>query len=415
MMRGWAGVPGREVWHSRGDGGAIDSGIAMQNSLSLAHPIWFVPVLLFGACIGSFLNVVIHRVPLGLSVHEPKRSFCPKCKALIPMRLNIPLVSWLWLRGKCAHCKAPIAFRYFAVEVLTALLFAAMWGFVTHALPLGSNLRPEFAMILPLWIMAALFMAIVFIDAEHMVIPLSFTTATSLAGVGAAALWPRLPDLAGWFPGDPSVMAGIWHAAIGWTIGFCGLWMVVLLGKVAFGKRRMEFERPVDWRLVEHSDDDEPIWFEMNGERTGWWDMFFRKSDRLVIEATEVSLNGEKVAAGIVTIRETGIELPGGRTVAIEEIQSLEGKARRAVIPREAMGMGDVHLLGSIGAFFGWTGVFFSLFSASIYAIVAALLGRIGFGRRLPFGPFLIFGALTWMFGGWKVARWYFDLLAGGI
>ena len=71
---------------------------------SLAHPIWFVPAFLIGACIGSFLNVVIYRVPLGLSVNEPKRSFCPKCKAAIPMSLNIPLLSWLWLRGKCSNC-----------------------------------------------------------------------------------------------------------------------------------------------------------------------------------------------------------------------------------------------------------------------------------------------------------------------
>lgn len=386
----------------------------MQIFPSLAHPVWYAPALLIGACIGSFLNVVIYRVPLGLSVNEPKRSFCPKCKADIPMRLNIPLVSWLWLRGRCANCKAPIAFRYFAVELLTALLFGAMWWFVRDALALGSVLHPELAIILPLWIMAALFMAITFIDAEHMVIPVSFTTAVSLAGLGAAALWPRLPDLAGWFPGDPTMAAGIQHAVIGWIIGFCGLWVVVRLGKLAFGKKKMEFQDPVDWRLIEPANDEEPIWFEMNGEKTGWWDIFFRKTDRLVIEATEVRLNGESIEAGVVTIRETGVDLPGGRAVPIEEIQSLSGMALRAVIPREAMGMGDVHLLGSIGAFFGWTGVFFSLFSASLYAVVAAVLGRIGFGMRLPFGPFLILGALTWMFGGWKIARWYFELLAGG-
>ena len=65
------------------------------------HWLWLIPAFLIGACIGSFLNVVIYRVPLGMSVNEPKRSFCPKCKNPIPMRLNFPLVSWLWLRGKC--------------------------------------------------------------------------------------------------------------------------------------------------------------------------------------------------------------------------------------------------------------------------------------------------------------------------
>ena len=71
------------------------------------HWLWYIPAIFIGACIGSFLNVVIYRVPLGLSVNEPKRSFCPHCKKPIPLKRNIPLVSWLMLRGKCADCGAP--------------------------------------------------------------------------------------------------------------------------------------------------------------------------------------------------------------------------------------------------------------------------------------------------------------------
>ncbi len=389
----------------------LNAAILIQIFPSLVHLVWYVPAFLIGACIGSFLNVVIYRVPLGLSVNEPKRSFCPKCKGDIPMRLNIPLVSWLWLRGKCKNCKAPIAFRYFAVELLTALLFAAIWWFVQSSIPLGSFLKPEMGALLPLWIMAGLFVAITFIDAEHLVIPLSFTWASSIAGLAAAALWPKLPDLAGWATGDPLLADGLKQSVLGWVIGFFGLWVIVLLGKLAFGKKKMEFPNPVDWKLVEPENEEDPIWFEMNGERTGWWDIFFRKTDRLVIEATEVRANGGDVGAGVVTIREDRVELPGGKIIPIEELKSLEGKAPRAVIPREAMGMGDVHLMGAIGAFFGWAGVFFSLFAASLYAIIAAVLGRVGFGMRLPFGPFLILGALSWMFGGWKIAQWYFETL----
>ena len=151
----------------------------------------------------------------------------------------------------------------------------------------------------------------------------------------------------------------------------------------------------------------------MDGERLAWWDIFFRKTDRLIVECSELRLDGEPVEAGTLVIRETGIELPDGRKVPIEEVKSLDGKAARAVIPREAMGMGDVHLMGAIGAFFGWTGVFFSLFAASLFAIVAAMLGRVGFGVRLPFGPFLILGAFIWIFGGWRMAQWYFESLVG--
>jgi hypothetical protein len=77
-------------------------------------PCWFLPAAcaLIGACIGSFLNVVIYRLPRNLSINEPKRSFCPACKKSIPWYRNIPVASWLILRGKCANCHSRISFRY---------------------------------------------------------------------------------------------------------------------------------------------------------------------------------------------------------------------------------------------------------------------------------------------------------------
>ena len=77
-----------------------------------------------GLAIGSFLNVVIYRVPRKMSVVSP-RSFCPNCSSVISSRDNIPVVSWLLLKGKCRVCKAEISPRYLVVELLCALLFAA--------------------------------------------------------------------------------------------------------------------------------------------------------------------------------------------------------------------------------------------------------------------------------------------------
>jgi leader peptidase (prepilin peptidase)/N-methyltransferase len=80
---------------------------------------------LLGLAIGSFLNVVVHRVPIGQSLSRP-RSACPGCSAPIASRDNIPLVSWLALRGRCRHCRAPISVRYVLVELATGGLFAAV-------------------------------------------------------------------------------------------------------------------------------------------------------------------------------------------------------------------------------------------------------------------------------------------------
>ncbi len=83
--------------------------------------LFFVFVL--GTMFGSFFNVCIYRLPKELSVIKP-RSFCPNCKKTIPWYYNIPIFSWLYLRGKCAYCGAKISFRYFFIEFLTGLIFA---------------------------------------------------------------------------------------------------------------------------------------------------------------------------------------------------------------------------------------------------------------------------------------------------
>ena len=90
---------------------------------------------LFGLVFGSFLNVCIYRLPRQMSVVSP-RSACPRCHQPIAGYDNIPVLSWLLLRGRCRHCQAPISFRYAAVELLTGLLFLACY------LRLDSRWRP---------------------------------------------------------------------------------------------------------------------------------------------------------------------------------------------------------------------------------------------------------------------------------
>src|SRR5437762_13465884 len=87
---------------------------------------WSVVFFIFGSIVGSFLNVCIHRMPLGESVVTPP-SHCPHCKYSIPWFLNLPLITWLYLGGNCRNCAAPISIRYFLVELLTATLFRCRW------------------------------------------------------------------------------------------------------------------------------------------------------------------------------------------------------------------------------------------------------------------------------------------------
>ncbi|MDW7643682.1 MAG: prepilin peptidase [Desulfuromonadales bacterium] len=114
---------------------------------------------ILGAVIGSFLNVCIYRVPAGESVISPP-SRCPQCGAGIRWYQNIPILSWIFLRGRCASCRTPIPWRYPAVEALTGGLFLlVLWTFELQAATLVY------------WLFAALLVVITFIDLDHQIIP----------------------------------------------------------------------------------------------------------------------------------------------------------------------------------------------------------------------------------------------------
>jgi leader peptidase (prepilin peptidase)/N-methyltransferase len=181
-----------------------------------------------GASIGSFLNVCIYRLPRDLSVNNPKRSFCPACNYPIPWTQNVPLLSWLILGGKCANCRARISFRYFAVELLTGLLFLGVW---LHVWP------ERWVLAFPYWILVSLFVVATFIDFEHFIIPDEITWGGVAAGVVLSLAMPALQGV------DSNLMGGVW-AVIGAASGYFTLWGVVELGKKAFGKKRVVFNTP---------------------------------------------------------------------------------------------------------------------------------------------------------------------------
>jgi leader peptidase (prepilin peptidase)/N-methyltransferase len=245
-----------------------------------------VVAALFGLTVGSFLNVVIHRLPRGESLVAP-RSRCPSCGAPIAARDNFPVLSWLILRGRCRACRAPIGVRYPAIELANAVLWALVFRFAPSWGDAASGA-----------LLASACLALLAIDYDHQILP----------------DWITLPGIAaGLALSFASVMRTPLSALLGAALGAGGLWLVAF---------------------------------------------------------------------------------------AYEKIAGQEG-----------MGLGDVKMLGMVGAFLGPAGVVVTILAASLSGSVvglALILSKGGDGKtRLPFGVFLAIGAVgAWFVGEPLVARY---------
>lgn len=198
---------------------------AEQGSI-VGFPGWtWLLGFLIGSCIGSFLNVVVYRVPRGLSLSQPKNSFCPACRHPLGVAELVPIFSWLALRGRCRHCGVRIHPRYMLVELLTGTLFALLWH---------QHLVVEFdpAKALAYAFASATLVAIVFIDFELYIIPDSVNAFLALVGIAWNA-WLYVagrPEATVW--GIPSALAG-------WIVGTLAIWLILLFGRALFGKDAM--------------------------------------------------------------------------------------------------------------------------------------------------------------------------------
>jgi len=193
--------------------------------LHLVPPIvGYVIAGVFGAIIGSFLNVVVHRVPNEESIVFPN-SRCPSCGAAIAFYDNIPVLSYIVLRAKCRHCKEHISFRYPAVELLTAALFVAVAWHDGLSVALPFDL-----------IFTSSLLALVFIDAEHMILPNVITYPGIVFALVARIVIPLLsgtphfddvPSLSqGALAGIPIWVVSLVGALIGALVGGGSLWLM---------------------------------------------------------------------------------------------------------------------------------------------------------------------------------------------
>lgn len=265
----------------------------------MSDPFWSVYFTLLsffgGACVGSFVNVCVYRIPRGESIVRP-RSRCLTCGQPIAWFDNVPLISFFLLRGRCRQCRGRISIRYPFVELLTAVLFLAFWN------RYGMDARTVVGFVATTGLLIA-----AFVDWDFMIIPDRISLGGMPAGLIASALVSSLH-------GQEHYLGALLHSVAGLVTGVALLYAVAVVGRQIFKK--------------------------------------------------------------------------------------------------DAMGLGDVKLLGAIGAFVGVSGVLFTIFVSSLLGslvgVALILAGRHEWQGRIPYGPYLAAGALIWLLGG---REWWLDHL----
>lgn len=350
---------------------------------------WSVASVVLGSMVGSFLNVCIHRLPLEQSVISPP-SHCPHCNYSIPWYLNIPLFTWLYLRGKCRNCGAPISIRYFLVELLTAVTFLCCW--LTFG-PCSAALALVYALFLSGLIAAT------FIDFEHFIIPDEITIGGMVAGFACSFFWPALQ-------GQASPAGGLRQSLLGMGAGAGIIYLILRGGKLLFGRQRVTL--PAHTRVVfgesgVHLPDREIPYDEL----------FYRRSDVITLYARTLELADRGYKDVRVRLAPGRLQI-GEEELNPEEVPHLEAVCTEIVFPREAMGLGDVKFMAAIGAFLGWPAVVFSLMVSSMIGAVVGvsliLLRKREWSSHLPYGPYIALAATVWIFGGKRLVRWWLGL-----
>lgn len=365
-----------------------------------AEGIWLIFLFAFGSCIGSFLNVVIYRLPRGRSIVTPP-SACPSCDKHIRFYDNIPLLSWLLLRGKCRNCGVRISVRYFIIELLTALMFVGVYllFFKVGCRKLGIEPQGQYY---PAWrefvgggwlfylacmVMMAAFLAGSAIDMELWVIPLSlcwFVTGFCMVAAAAAYLAMDAGAVSSYevFPVANSITGAI---AAGALVG-----LVLSLAGLATGVLKRSYEYPEGWEAG--GKDDEP---EFNHRLEVFREIVFLLPILLCaagaavlvrsvgpVEAWWIDLLQRPAVAGFLGGL-YGYFVGCGVVWATRILGTL-------AFGKEAMGLGDVHLMGAAGAFVGAMGVVLAFFVAPFFGLAWAIF-QMFFRktRQIPYGPFL--------------------------
>lgn len=452
-------------------------------------PLWAykVPGLVFafcfGACVGSFLNVVVYRLPAGVSIITPP-SRCPHCGWQLTWRENFPILGWLWLRGRCRKCRTPISAQYMIVELMMALLFLALawlfymvppatawWGQVAGPWWYWNGARtiPLFIAVL---VLAASLIGMTMIDARTFTIQIELPMFATLTGFAAVLLQAVIQQLGYTIPRTwqawpmPLLGPGGTWACFGGMIGIVIAWWLLRRGVLprsfADYEQFVAGDRGATTNGAAGGNVHEP---EVSTAEVSSFELLFGLPVLAgllavgvvgLIGAALVSIATMVLVLLVRALRRGGVDMgvaPTGEGVLAPDypharremkwellfllpcviglligwligtrvgttpfiMQAMGGAfagylAGGGVVwgirilgtlgfGREAMGMGDVHLLAAVGAVLGWRDAVLAMFAAAFiglaWAIIAALLQSViqGVRREAPFGPHLAIGA----------------------
>lgn len=370
----------------------------------LDMPHWFYVPFLFavGACIGSFLNVVVYRLPLGKSLVSPP-SHCPNCQTPLAWYDNIPVFGWIFLRGKCRYCRKPISAVYPIIEAITGSLFVFYYimFFVNHVGPTGEMN----------WWIYALYMVLIsgllaasLIDAELFIIPASIPW--WIAGV--AVVVHALTDTnrsAGSLIEPAFAMALSAGAAIGLIISIVLLQLKILPLSFPEGdlleveRAELEAKAKKAQESGEEAPDIPPEFSPAQVRQEMRKEMLFLMLP-LALGGVSVLLYMHvpaiqslwRAAAGINWLNAGLGSLLGGMIGAF--IVWLARIVFSYIMGREAMGLGDIHFMLGIGAVLGAGPATVTFFLAPFAGIVMGIYLLIVHSRRqIPFGPYLSLAA----------------------
>jgi len=372
--------------------------------MNLHHIAIGIFVFCFGACVGSFLNVVIYRLPAGMSVSTPP-SRCPTCGALLRFgRENLPILGWFMVRGKCRYCGVKVSAEYMIIELLMALTFLGFyivlfamtpqtpwWGQIGGAWWYFNGLPMVWPVFTAWMFLVAGLVAMTIIDARTFTIPIQiplFVTIAAFIAYPLQALMPMRTTASQTWPIQAVCWPGFW-ISLGGMIG-----VVLSCALLKMGVLRYSFS---DYH--EYVKEGETLGDYPHGRREMKVEILFLLPCLLgmvigwfvgqAMPATPPPLILQALGGSF-----AGYLVGGGMIWAIRILGTLG-------FGREAMGMGDVHLLGAIGAVLGWFDPILIFFIAPFLGLLWAVLS-IGMstifkraGRALPYGPHLAVATLV--------------------